>query len=147
MSSQDVATRLLGYVREGSKELVDQFGITNVKVAKAAGVENENLTAEDRARGLFKLLGEEVTRLADVTGTNIERIQQAEARFTDAMDRIKIAMAGPVANSATFVADILGNVTGNGPARDLAATRDTVQVYRGPKPEEAPANATQQAAE
>lgn len=127
MSSSEVMGRLLGYIREGNKELIDQFGFNNVQVAQAAGVENENLTAQDRATGLFKLLGEEIDRLGDTANTNADKLAQAEADFTDAMDRIKRALAGPVANAAVFAADIVDNVTGNTP-NDLAATRNTISL-------------------
>ena len=131
MSSSEVMGRLLGYIREGNKELIDQFGFNNAQVAKAAGVANENLTSEDRARGLFALLDEEVKRLGDTTGTSIDKIEQAEAQFTDAMDRIKRALAGPVANAAVFAADIVQNVTGT-TANDLASTRATVKLLNQP---------------
>jgi hypothetical protein len=106
-SSNEVAAKLLSYIREGNKELVDQFNINNAAIAQAAGVPNENLTSEDRARGLFKILAEEIERIPDTMGTSIEKIQQSEAEFSDAMDRIKRALAGPTAGAAVFVADIV----------------------------------------
>ena len=66
MTSTDVLGRFMGYIREGNKELVDQFGINNALIAQKAGVPNENLTAEDRARGLFVFFEEYIGRLADV---------------------------------------------------------------------------------
>lgn len=131
-SPAEVQGRLLGYIREGNKELIDQFGFNNAMVAQAAGVPNENLTAEDRARGLFKILAEEVARLGDTSGMSIDKIENAEARFTDAMDRIRQALAAPVANAAVFAADIVQNATGNTPAPTLVDTRQTLDLYAQP---------------
>ena len=132
MSPDEVMGRLLGYIREGNKELVDQFGANNALIAQRAGVKNENLTAEDRARGLFIWLQEEVERLADVTGTSIEGIQSAESRFTDAMDRIKQSLAGPTAAAATWVADQVALFDAQRGASDLKETRAAVQAINQP---------------
>jgi hypothetical protein len=132
MSPDEVMGRLLGYIREGNKELVDQFGANNALIAQRAGVKNENLTAEDRARGLFIWLQEEVERLADVTGTSIEGIQSAESRFADAMDRIKQSLAGPTAAAATWVADQVALFDAQRGASDLKETRTAVQAINQP---------------
>jgi hypothetical protein len=134
-SPAEVQGRLLGYIREGNKELIDQFGFNNAMVAKAAGVPNENLTAEDRARGLFKILAEEVTRLGETSGTSIDKIENAEARFTDAMDRIRQALAAPVANAAqggAFLADRFSVASGTASMSQVRGLLSTEANYQGP---------------
>lgn len=134
MTSTDVLGRFMGYIREGNKELVDQFGINNALIAQKAGVPNENLTAEDRARGLFVFLEEEIGRLADVADTSIEQIETAESRFANAMDRIKQSLAGPTAAAATWVADQIALFDAQRGASDLQETRTAVTAISQPTP-------------
>lgn len=108
LSTQEVYARLIKYVREGNKELVDQFGLSNQLIADALNIPIEGLAGPDGAaqrwRGLVTVLGQEMERLGTGSDTAADRMERASARIADATDRIKQALAPTAANIMESVA-------------------------------------------
>ena len=108
LTTQEVFSRLVKFAREGNKELVDQFGLSNQRIADALGTTVKGLAsangAADRWRGLVKVLGEDLERLGAPLVTVADRIEATEARTTQAINRMKQAIAPYVANAADLVA-------------------------------------------
>lgn len=109
LTTQEVFARLIKYVREGSAELVDQFGLSNRRIAETLGVANEGLRGAEGAalrwQGVVKILGEEMERLGDPVDTEADRIEAAQARITNAADEIRRSLADPTAWGLEVVAD------------------------------------------
>jgi hypothetical protein len=101
MSTQEIFSRMIGYAREGNKELVDQFGLSNQIIAEAMGVTVEAFSGTDGAalrwQGLIKVLNQEMKRLGEAAITTADRYEQSAARMADAQQRIQMAMAQPMA--------------------------------------------------
>jgi len=110
-STTEVFARLLKFVREGNKELVDQFGLSNQRIAESLGISVDGLAsasgAADRFRGLIVALREDMDRLGPAMLTTADKFEQSEARITAAKLRINKAMAGPVAGLAEGTAGVL----------------------------------------
>ena len=108
LTTQEVFARLIKYVREGSSELVDQFGLSNRRIAETLGVANEGLRGAEGAalrwQGVVKILGEEMERLGDPVDTEADRIEAAQARITNALDRLRAEAAMPVAGLSSVAA-------------------------------------------
>lgn len=108
LSTQEVYARLVKYVREGNKELVDQFGLSNQVIADALNIPIEGLAGPDGAaqrwRGLVTVLGQEMERLGTGSDTAADRMERASARIADATDRIKQALAPTTANIMESIA-------------------------------------------
>lgn len=115
LSTQDVFARLLKYVREGNKELVDQFGISNQAIAEFLNIPVQGLAgsngAADRFRGLVGLLTQEIERLGEAGNTAADKMESSEARISAAQDRIKQSLAPGVASVLEGVADGVTNAT------------------------------------
>lgn len=101
-TTAEVFDRLIRYIREGNKELVDQFGISNAEIAKSLNITTDGLAsaggAADRFRGLIKLLGEQMERTGGSMITTADTYEQSAKRITDAKQRIDVALAKPIAN-------------------------------------------------
>ncbi len=111
LNVQEVFSRMVGYAREGNKELVDQFNVTNAGIADALGVPVEAFGGPDGAalrwQGLIKVLTSELDRLGPAAETAADRFEQSAARIEDARQRIQMAMAGPGAAVAEAGAGIV----------------------------------------
>lgn len=122
LSVQEVFARLVKFAREGNKELVDQFGLSNQLIAQAMGTTVDGLASAQGAtirwQGLVKVLNQELERLGPAAVTTAERFEQSAARIEEARQRIQMALAGPVAGIAEGVA---GGVEG---ATTLAGMAD-----------------------
>lgn len=101
MSSQEIFARLLKFMREGNKELVDQFGLSNQLIADTLGISVDGLASADGAAkrwaGTIQLLGQELDRLGEAQDSTADRFERSEARITNAWNRLKAASADPVA--------------------------------------------------
>lgn len=132
LTTTEVFARLLKYVREGNKELVDQFGISNARIAESLGITTKGLAAaggaSDRFRGLIKVLGEDMERLGPAMMTTADQFEQSEARITAAKQRIDKVLAGPVAAVAEFGADFLEGGQFALGDRDPALARSVMQT-------------------
>lgn len=121
-TTTEVFARLLKFVREGNKELVDQFGLSNQRIAESLGISVDGLAsasgAADRFRGLINVLREEMDRLGPAMLTNADKFEQAEARISAAKLRIDKAMAGPVAGLTEGVAGVLEGMQIRGGVQD-----------------------------
>jgi archaellum component FlaC len=111
MGVQEIFARLVKFAREGNKELVDQFGLSNQLIAEAMGVTVDGLASAQGAtlrwQGLVKVLNGELERLGPAAMTTAERFEQSAARVEDARQRIQMAMAGPVAGVAEGAAGLV----------------------------------------
>lgn len=132
LTTTEVFARLIKYVREGNKELVDQFGISNARIAESLGITTKGLAAaggaSDRFRGLIKVLGEDMERLGPAMMTTADQFEQSEARITAAKQRIDKALAGPVAGAAEFGADFLEGGQFALGGRDPALARSVMET-------------------
>ncbi len=111
LSVQEIFARMVKFAREGNKELVDQFGVTNQAIAEAMGVTVDGLAGADGAalrwQGLVKVLTSELERLGPAAMTSADRFEQSAARIEDARQRIQMAMAQPVAGVAEGAAGVV----------------------------------------
>lgn len=115
LSIEEIFSRLLKYVREGNKELVDQFGITNQGIADALGVPNEGLRDAEGAvlrwQGLVKVIEEQLGRLGEATDSEADRFERAEARISDSVNRLRQAAAEPIAFTIEYVEKVVRDNT------------------------------------
>lgn len=111
LTTRDVFARLVKYIGEGNKELVDQFGISNARIAESLGTTVQGLAsaagAGQRFQGLLQVLAEDQARFGEASIGAADKIEASEARITDAYTRIQQAAAGPTAAIATTGADWL----------------------------------------
>nr|MBP8293382.1 hypothetical protein [Caldilineaceae bacterium] len=111
MGVQEVFGRLVKFAREGNKELVDQFGLSNQLIAEAMGTTVDGLASAQGAtlrwQGLVKVLNGELERLGPAAMTTAERFEQSAARVETAKQRIQMATAAPVAGIAEGVAGVV----------------------------------------
>ena len=150
LSTQEVFARLIKFTREGNKELVDQFGLSNQRIADALGMTVKGLAsasgAADRWRGLVKVLGEEMDRLGAPIQTVADKIEQSEARITSATNRIKQALAPTTAGVAEFgagAAERFSALSGTSTISDLGAQ---IGATRAGTPAQSPVAAAYDAA-
>ena len=110
MSSAETFSRLAKFVREGSKELVDQFGLDNQRLAKAMGVSVDGMAgagmATERFSGLLKVLTEDLAPLGPISETTADKLEASAARMETAKGRMQKALAKPVADVTEFGADV-----------------------------------------
>lgn len=115
LTTQEVFARLVKYIREGNKELVDQFGISNARIAESLGITTKGLAAaggaSDRFRGLLKVLAEDMERIGPAMLTTADQFEQSEARITTAKQRIERSLAKPTAIFAEGLAAQLEGAT------------------------------------
>ncbi|MBP8293218.1 MAG: hypothetical protein KAX65_10620, partial [Caldilineaceae bacterium] len=111
MGVQEIFARLVKFAREGNKELVDQFGLSNQLIAEAMGTTVDGLASAQGAtlrwQGLVKVLNSELERLGPAAMTTAERFEQSAARVETAKQRIQMATAAPVAGIAEGVAGVV----------------------------------------
>jgi len=114
LTTEAVFARLIKFVREGNKELVDQFGISNQRIADSLGISIEGLRgaegAASRFQGVIAILDEEIARLGGATETTADKIEAAEASITNSMNRMRAAMAPGTATVAGTLATGAENV-------------------------------------
>lgn len=140
MGVQEIFARLVKFAREGNKELVDQFGLSNQLIAEAMGTTVDGLASAQGAtlrwQGLIKVLNSELERLGTAAGTTAERYEQSEARIADARQRIQMALAEPLAGVAEWGAGAAEDLLrlGGGAPIDLLA-RQIEQNYGAGKRE------------
>lgn len=131
LSTQEVFARLIKYSREGNKELVDQFGLSNAAIAEAMGTTVQGLAsasgAADRWKGLIMLLGQELGRLGDAGISTADKIEQSEARITASKQRLDKALAGPTEFVVRKAADFAEGATTFVGASDLETTRRSLE--------------------
>jgi hypothetical protein len=127
MGVQEIFARLVKFAREGNKELVDQFGLSNQLIAEAMGTTVDGLASAQGAtlrwQGLIKVLNSELGRLGTAATTTAEKYEQSEARIQDARQRMQMALAGPMAGVAEWgagVAEGLVAASGGAPIDLLA---------------------------
>jgi len=108
LTTEQVFSRLIKFAREGNKELVDQFGISNELIAQTLGIPNEGLRgaegAADRWRGMVQILNEELERLGEPVDSTADRMEQAFAKMTTAMDKLRQASAEPITVTVEVIA-------------------------------------------
>lgn len=101
MGTQEIFSRLIKFAREGNKELVDQFGLSNQLIADAMGTTVDGLASAQGAtlrwQGLVKVLNGELERLGTAATTTAEKYEQSAARMADAKQRLQMAIAEPLA--------------------------------------------------
>lgn len=123
---QEIFSRLLKYVREGNKELVDQFGISNQAIANALNIPNEGLGGAEgtlnRWKGLLLLIEEQMGRLGEATNSTADRFEQSEARISDAVNRLRQSSAEPIAFVVEVAADLTEQAVGDTLAGDYATS-------------------------
>ncbi len=111
MGVQEVFARLVKFAREGNKELVDQFGLSNQLIAEAMGTTVDGLASAQGAtlrwQGLVKVLNGELERLGPAAMTTAERFEQSAARVETAKQRIQMATAAPIAGIAEGAAGVV----------------------------------------
>lgn len=104
LTTQEVFSRLVKFIREGNKELVDQFGISNARIAESLDVTKEGLASSEgaamRFAGVVQLLTEDLERLGPAALTAADDIEAAEARIREARNRMGQALAEPTAEVA-----------------------------------------------
>lgn len=109
LSTQDVFARLIKFSREGNKELVDQFGLSNKAIADALGITVDGLASADGAakrwQGMLMLLGDEMERLGEGSVSVADKFEADTARIDEAWNRIKRNLAEPVSAVVTAAAD------------------------------------------
>jgi hypothetical protein len=131
LTTQEVFARLVKFVREGNKELVDQFGLSNQRIADALGITVKGLASAtgsaDRFRGLIKVLKEDMDRLGPAMLTTADKFEQSEARITAAKLRIDKALAGPVAGLTEGTAGVLEGLQIRSGAQDVNMIREFLQ--------------------
>ena len=135
LSTQEIFSRMIGYAREGNKELIDQFNITNQTIADAMKTNVEAFSGADGAtlrwQGLIKVLNSELERLGPAAVTAADRYEQSTAKIADARQRFQMALAGPMAGFGEGVANVAeGGVTltGNAPMERVRSMVQTRQV-------------------
>ena len=111
LSTQAIYARLIKFSREGNKELVDQFGLSNELIANLLNIPNQGLRgaegAENRWKGMIMALELELKKLGEATGTPADRIEAAEARWTKAVDNMRTAAIEPVTVTVEFAGNFL----------------------------------------
>lgn len=110
LSTEAVFSRLVKFAREGNKELVDQFGISNELIAETLGIPNEGLRgaegAANRWRGMVMILNEELQRLGEPTDSVADKMEQDFARMTTALDGLRQEAAEPISIVIHGVANV-----------------------------------------
>ena len=98
LSTQAIYARLIKFSREGNKELVDQFGLSNELIANLLNIPNIGLRgaegAENRWKGMIMALELELKKLGEATDTPADKIEAAEARWTTAVNKIRESTIG-----------------------------------------------------
>lgn len=116
LSTQAIYARLIKFSREGNKELVDQFGLSNELIADLLDIPNEGLRgakgAENRWKGMIMALELELKKLGEATETPADKIEAAEARWTEAVNKIREASIEPVTFSAEVASGTLTDIAG-----------------------------------
>lgn len=136
LTTQEVFARLIKFSREGNKELVDQFGLSNQRIAQALGISVQGLAsatgATDRWRGMVQLLNEDLQRLGQANITTADEIEQSAARIEAARQRIQRGLAGPAAGAYEFGADVIEGLTIELPTTQMQQRIDELQSRRKP---------------
>ncbi len=132
LTTQEIFARLIKYTREGNKELVDQFGISNARIAASLGQTVEGLAsasgATDRWRGLVQVLGEDLARLGEANLTTADKIEQSVTRIITARQRIQGALAEPTAYVYEAGANVAEGVVGSFGETSLKRLQDRLAV-------------------
>ena len=109
MSTEQVFSRLVKFAREGNKELVDQFGISNQLIAETLGISTDGLRgaegAENRWKGMVQILNEELARLGDPVDSTADRMEKTFARMNTALDKLRQAAAEPIVIAVEWAGD------------------------------------------
>lgn len=137
LTTQEIFARMIKYAREGNKELVDQFGISNSRIADSLGITVQGLAsaggATDRWRGLVQVLNEDLTRLGSANITTADKIEQSASRIEAARQRIQQALAKPTAYVYETAANLVDppSLTFQNEQRNIEALRQQVESQRG----------------
>lgn len=131
MDIQEVMGRLIGYAREGNRELVDQFGLSNQVISDLLGVTKDGLAGASgsaiRWQGILEFARQEMERLGPAATNAASEIAGSEARITDSMNRLRAAAAEPIAFVVDLTADVVEGVIR---PEDVQETLDTLQRTR-----------------
>ena len=125
----EVFGRLVKYIGEGNKELVDQFGISTGLIADALGTSTNGLAGAgkeaERAKGLVIALNRELERTGEAGLTLADKFEADTARIDEAWNRIKRNLAEPVSAVVTAAADF----TEGAAIKTGTADTDTVRRF------------------
>lgn len=138
--TQAVFSKMVRYIREGNKELVDQWQISSQRIADVMNIPVAGLRGQeaafDRYRGLLAILKEELARLGDGFGTAADDVERAQARMTNAWNSVsRNVLAKP---SVGLMADAAAGLSGanvifggdrstTGLVDAVSATREVIQ--------------------
>lgn len=116
LSTEAVFSRLVKFAREGNKELVDQFGLSNELIAQTLGIPNEGLRgaegAANRWKGMVTIMAQELERLGQPTDSLADQMEQDFARITTAMDKLRQATAVPISIAIEAAAGATEGIAG-----------------------------------
>ncbi|MBT9173437.1 MAG: hypothetical protein DDT21_01838 [Syntrophomonadaceae bacterium] len=141
MTTEQVFSRLIKFAREGNKELVDQFGISNQLIAETLNIPLAGLAgsggAAHRWRGMIQIMNEELIRLGEPVDSVADRMEQAFGRITTEMDKLRQAAAEPI---TIFVEVIANQLTRVGAiVEGISATKEIEELYKKSQIETSPA--------
>ena len=113
LSTEQVFSRLIKFAREGNKELVDQFGLSNELIAETLGIPNEGLRgaegAANRWRGMIMVLQEELERLGEPADSLADRYERVFADMQTEIDKLRQATAEPILVTLEYISKGIGN--------------------------------------
>ena len=132
LSTQEVFSRLIKFFREGNKELVDQFGLSNQAIADVMDIDVKGLASAEgatlRYKGSLELLRQELERLGPAQASTADEIEAAEARITNSVNRIRQALAPASAAMAEFSANAVEQAVAGFGGGDLDLLQRQLEV-------------------
>ena len=132
LTTQEVFSRLIKFFREGNKELVDQFGLSNQAIADVMDIDVKGLASAEgatlRYKGSLELLRQELERLGPAQASTADEIEAAEARITNSLNRIKQALAPASAAMAEFSANAVEQAVAGFGGGDLDLLQRQLEV-------------------
>lgn len=128
LTTQQVFSRLVKFSREGNKELVDQFGISNQLIADTLNIPIDGLRGAEGAlsrwKGMVQIMNEELIRLGEPVDSTADRMEQAFARMTTAMDKLRQASAEPITIAIEGVSGVVDDFVR---LNEISQTRPALQ--------------------
>lgn len=121
ISAQEAYARIIRGGVKRESELLDELGLSTKQLADALGVSNDEVTksTETMIRALIAVSDIEFNTFGEPVLDEATKIQQAEKRITDAVNRIKKASAEPVAFSYDLFAGVVEAVLPNPDVSDV----------------------------
>jgi len=141
LSTEQVFSRLIKFAREGNKELVDQFGLSNELIAETLGIPNEGLRgaegAANRWRGMIMVLQEELERLGEPADSLADRYEIAFAEMRTSLDKLRQEAAEPIVITVEWIAGGISNfATG---LEGIRAIKESQELWEKSQTETSPA--------